>query len=134
MARGNPTIGLTELLVGVPFPTLALEIVRERVPARFLREVLYTGETYPADAALARGLVDEVVEPAGLHARACEAAVELGRIDPVAFRITKEQLSLPALDRWRRYRDTLDGIVLQAWSSSRVHKAIKEFVAERVKR
>ncbi len=134
MARGKPTIGLTELLVGVPFPTLALEIVRARLPERFLREVLYTGQTYLAEAALARGLIDEVVEPAILHARACEKAEELARIEPDAFRITKQQLCLPILDRWRRYCEKLDGQILDAWSSSRVHKAIEEFVAARVKR
>ncbi len=32
MARGNGRIGVTELLVGVPFPALAFEIVRFAVP------------------------------------------------------------------------------------------------------
>ena len=133
MARGKATIGLTELLVGVPFPTLALEIVRQRVPARFVHEVLYTGETYLADAALARGLVDEVVEPADLYSRACEAAEEHAQIEPTAFRITKQQLCLPVLDRWRRYRETLDGRILDAWSSPQVQQSIEKFVAARVK-
>jgi len=40
MARGNGRIGVTELLVGVPFPVLAFEIMRLAVPARFLPEAI----------------------------------------------------------------------------------------------
>ena len=52
MARGLGRIGVTELLVGVPFPALAFEIVRPAVPPRYLAEVTYSGATYEADAAL----------------------------------------------------------------------------------
>ncbi len=39
MARESGRIGVTELLVGVPFPALAFEIVRFAVPPRYLPEV-----------------------------------------------------------------------------------------------
>ncbi len=61
MARANGRIGVTELLVGVPFPAMAFETMRFAVPARHLSELLYTGATYEVDAALERGLVDAVV-------------------------------------------------------------------------
>ena len=62
MARGGGRVGITELLVGVPFPALAFEIVRFAVPGRYLPEFTYTGATYDVDASLARGWVDELVE------------------------------------------------------------------------
>ncbi len=52
MAQGTGRIGVTELLVGVPFPALAFEIVRFAVPPRFLAEVTLSGATYDTDAAL----------------------------------------------------------------------------------
>jgi enoyl-CoA hydratase len=73
MARGGGRIGVTELLVGVPFPALAFEIVRFAVPRRHLPEFTYGGATYDNDAALARGWVDEAVETNALLPRAVAA-------------------------------------------------------------
>ena len=58
MAQGSGRIGITELLVGVPFPALAYEIVRFAVPARYLPEFTFGAATYDTDAALQRGWVD----------------------------------------------------------------------------
>jgi enoyl-CoA hydratase len=38
LTRGGGRMGITELLVGVPFPALAFEIVRFAVPGRYLPE------------------------------------------------------------------------------------------------
>ncbi len=62
-ARGPGRIGVPELLVGVPFPPLPLEIVRDAVPAARFAEVIYGGATYGPDEARELGLVGEVVEP-----------------------------------------------------------------------
>ena len=74
MARGGGRIGVTELLVGVPFPALAFEAVRFAVPSRYLAEFMFGGATYETDAALERGWVDEVVDADALMARAMAAA------------------------------------------------------------
>ena len=66
MARDAGRIGVTELLVGVPFPALAFEIVRFAVPPRYLAEFTLGGATYATDAALQRGWIDEVAEPDAL--------------------------------------------------------------------
>ena len=56
------TIGVTELLVGVPFPATALEAIRYVVGPRTAALVL-TGKTLRPEEAQAVGLVDEVVPP-----------------------------------------------------------------------
>ena len=56
MAREGGRIGVTEMLVGVPFPALAFEIVRFAVPPRHLPEFTLSGATYATDAALAARL------------------------------------------------------------------------------
>jgi len=63
MARDAGRIGVTEILVGVPFPALAFEVVRFAVPPRYLPEFTLSGATYATDEALRRGWVDEVTEP-----------------------------------------------------------------------
>src|SRR5581483_7251028 len=63
LARGNARIGITEVLVGVPFPAWALEIVRFATPPQHFPTLVCTGRTWPAQEALGRGWVDELVEP-----------------------------------------------------------------------
>src|SRR5262245_30217679 len=62
MARGAGRIGVPELLVGVPFPTVALEIMRMTVPPPQLTTLIFTGETLVADRAVEVGLVDAATE------------------------------------------------------------------------
>lgn len=47
MAQGTARVGTTELLVGVPLPALAFEVVRSVVPERFLPEVSASPITWP---------------------------------------------------------------------------------------
>ena len=69
MAEGAGRIGVPELLVGVPFPAAALEVVRFAVPREKVQSLIYTGRTLSAEEALGAGLVDEVVAPGALLAR-----------------------------------------------------------------
>src|SRR5262249_50428352 len=80
MAAGGGRIGVPALLVGVPFPTAAVEIVRFAVPPDHLQSLIYTGRTLPVEDALDAGLVDEVVAPDALLTRAEEMAQQLALI------------------------------------------------------
>ena len=99
MTRGGGRMGITELLVGVPFPALAFEIVRFAVPGRYLPEFTYTGATYDVDASLARGWVDELVEANALTERARAVAQEMARLSPKAFTQAKKQLRQEVSER-----------------------------------
>jgi enoyl-CoA hydratase len=115
MARGGGRMGVTELLVGVPFPALAFEIVRFAVPQRHLPEFMFGGATYEVDAALAQGWVDEVIEPDALPRRALAAAQSLARLSPAAFAQTKQQLRQEAADRLARSGAITDQTVTDIW-------------------
>ncbi len=78
MAREAGRIGVTEILVGVPFPALAFEIVRFAVPPRYLPEFTLSGATYATDEALRRGWVDELAEPPDLMKDAMAVAQGAG--------------------------------------------------------
>src|SRR6266446_7216361 len=77
MARDGGRIGVTELLVGVPFPPAAMEIMRCATAPQFFAEAIFGGATYTPAEAVARGFVHDVVEPQALLERAVAAAKAL---------------------------------------------------------
>src|SRR5437764_404780 len=54
-------IGVPEALVGVPFPPLALEIVRFAVPREHLQPMIYLARNAEFQDAKSMGIIDEVV-------------------------------------------------------------------------
>src|SRR5262249_51791472 len=102
MAEGAGRIGVPELLVGVPFPAAALEVVRFAVPRDRVQSLIYTGRTLQPQDALAAELIDEVVAAGQLLARAKEVAQQLAMIPPAVYRLTKESLRAEALERMER--------------------------------
>jgi enoyl-CoA hydratase len=127
MADGGGKIGVPELLVGVPFPELALEVLRAIVPPQHIQELVYTGRTYSPQEALARGIVDEVVAPEALMDRACELAEQFGAIPSVSFRITKRQLRRPVLERVGQYK-RMDNEIIHLWASDEIRAAIQSYL------
>jgi enoyl-CoA hydratase len=91
MAEGPGQVGVTELLVGVPFPAVALELLRLRAGDQQARPLALSGATFGAGEALNRGLVDEVVPAAELAGRSLAEAQRLAALGS-AFRLTKRQL------------------------------------------
>lgn len=127
MARGSGRIGAPELLVGVPFPALALEVLRHGSSPQRLQEIVYTGGTWTAEDALERGLVDEAVEPDALLERAVAVATQMAAIPPESFRIVKRQLRRPALDRAERLAAT-DADAAEVWSAPETHARIRAYL------
>jgi len=130
MAREAGRIGVTEMLVGVPFPALAFEIVRFAVPPRHLAEFTLTGATYPTDAALAKGWIDEVVEPAELMTRALDAARFYATLSPMAFAQTKSQIRQGVSERMALSGEATDKAVTAIWTHSESLARVAAYVAK----
>jgi enoyl-CoA hydratase len=134
MARGQGRIGITEILVGVPFPALAFEVMRFAANPQYLADMTLTGATYLCDEARTRGLVDEIVEPAELMTRAVAAAKALARVPIVTFTATKEQIRQPVTDRMERHGARIDARVEQIWTSAEALQSIGAFAARTIKK
>jgi enoyl-CoA hydratase len=117
-------IGASELLVGVPFPVSALEILRWACGDR-TEEVVLTGKLYGSDEAITVGLAHEIVPADDLLERALEVAGELAAIAPAAFRLAKTQLRRPALERITADASTVDPVVAAMWSSGETTASIR---------
>jgi enoyl-CoA hydratase len=110
---GAPRIGIPETRVGVPFPRAALEIVRYAVGDVPARRLVLSALTYVPPDAQAVGLVDDVVAPEDLLARAVQTARALAtEIPPDTFAATKAQLRRESLERVARYADEDDTAAL----------------------
>ena len=133
MVRDGGKVGLTELPVGVPFPSVPLEVVRSVVPSRILRDLVYGGRLFLADEALQAGLIDEIVDAEDLVDRALEVAEELMRIPANAFGLTKQWIQEPVLQRLERSAADHDAEVVRAWSDPETHAAIRRYVEATLK-
>jgi enoyl-CoA hydratase len=128
VADGEGRMGLTEILLGVPFPVSVLEIVRYACAGPALPELLYHGRTYPPRDAHARHLADEVVPAAEVLSRARALAEELARRPRAAFEQTKISLRADALRRLDSARRDGDP-AWDVWRSAETHAAVEAYRA-----
>ncbi len=132
MAREAGRIGVTELLVGVPFPTAAMEIMRNAVASQYFEEAIFSGATYAPAEAVERGLVNEIVEPDALLERAAAAAKALAALPAGAFAVSKSQTRQLALERIER--DARGSEVERIWASPETLARIRDYVARTLRK
>ena len=125
-------IGVPEALVGVPFPPLALEIVRFAVARQYIQSLIYLGWTVEPDRALALGLIDEVVPGEQLLPRALEIARQVAEIAPDAFRLTKRQLREPFLRHAAHIASTTTDTIDALWAAPQTHARIRAYLAKTI--
>ncbi len=123
MTDSGAPIGATELLVGVPFPAAAIEILRYACGDR-TEDAVLTARLFTGPDAIAAGMIHEYVAADRLLERALTAAGELGRMSPDSYRMTKEQLRQPALERIAA-GEANDKEVRRIWSSPETAQAIQ---------
>jgi len=134
MARGKGRVGVPELQVGIPFPAVALEIVRFAIPAQRFQEVVYLGRTYDVDAAHACGLVDELVDADACLDRAIAMAETFAAAPAEAVRSTKRQMRQRVRDFLDRHGATIDAEVDRIWASEESAAAIDRYVEKTLKK
>lgn len=131
MTQEAARIGVPELLVGVPFPALALEIMRSNATPYHLQQLMYRGLTCEPSQALAWGLVDELADKERVLERALARAREFAAIPARSFELAKRQVRLPSRERLALpATQEADTQVLQAWNSPEVVAAIRQYVAK----
>jgi enoyl-CoA hydratase len=133
-ARDAGRIGVTELLVGVPFPPLAFEVIRFATPLRYLADGMYSGATFPPEIALGRGLIDEIAEPAALLDRAVAAAETLAALSPKAFAQTKQQIRLRVADALERHGKRIEAESMSIWTAPETLERIRGYVSRTFKK
>jgi enoyl-CoA hydratase len=97
--------GLTEVRAGIPYPALAIAVVRAELNPPAARELVLRGELWDARDARERGMLDEVVEQDAVLDRSLEVAGELAALPARTYAYVKAQLRAPVLAEARRVLD-----------------------------
>lgn len=127
-------IGVPEALVGVPFPPLALEVVRFGVPKQHLQSVVLLARTYELADAKSIGLVDEAIGAGALMERANQIARQMASITPDAFRLTKRQLREPYVRDAAAVASVSADEIDALWAAPATHQHIREYLARTIGR
>ena len=132
MASNAGRIGVTELLVGVPFPPAAMEIMRCATAPQYFEEAIFSGATYPPPDAVVRGFVHDIVEPDGLLDRAVAVAKTLAALPPAAFALTKRQTRQAALQGLDRKE--VEAAIEQIWTAPETLARIRDYVTRTLRK
>lgn len=106
--------GLTELKAGLPYPAVAMAVVRAELYAPAARRLVLGADLVGAKEALEASAFDEVAEPDQVLHRATEVARNLSLLPSEAYGKVKQQLRGPVLDAALAQPDPL----LEGWASS----------------
>lgn len=131
MADGQGRIGVPELIVGVPFPALPLQIMAARMPDAAFRDAVLTGKTVHAAEAVTFGMIDETCDADQLMDRAVAVANQFAAIPAGAFSLTKEAFTTIVLDRTACLTD-LNARVVHAWLQPHTYDTIRAYLARTV--
>lgn len=84
-------LGLTELKAGIPYPAVAMAVVRAELTPPVARDLVLRARLVDSAEAQALGVLDELVDGDPLP-RALEVAAELAALPPAAYAQIKYQL------------------------------------------
>jgi len=124
-------LGLSELQVGVASPPIALETLRFATPAAQLHSLVLAGRIYNGEEALRCHLVEEAVAAEEVLPRAVAVAQAMAQAPAEAYRLTKEQLRAPTIERVEAGAD-VDAVVRAQWAAPETAAAIRAYMERAV--
>lgn len=133
MAEGDFRIGLNEVQVGIPMPPVIFQALRRQVGERQAERLCVTAELVPAAEALRIGLVDELVAPEAVVARAVEWCNALLALPPQAMAITRRLARADLVSLFAANEAELASLVDQ-WFSDETQGALRALVERLGKR
>ena len=128
MATGRPRIGLSELNLGVPVPASSLVMLRERLAANVVEELVVGGDGCNADRAREQGVVHRIAEPDLVLAKTERELARLAAKPKHAFAATKQFL---LGESWRRMSEpntAEDAVFLDCWFTTQTQQRISGIV------
>jgi len=129
MAAGRPRIGLSELNLGVPVPAASLVMLRQRLAANVVEELVIGGDGCNAERARDYGVVHRIAEQGLVTAKTEQELSRMASKPLQAFVATKRFL---LGESWRLMSEPVgsdDAAFLDCWFSNETQERIKKTVA-----
>ena len=120
--------GLTEVKVGIPYPSEAMAVVLSELTPAVARRLVLRGELVDATTALDLGLFDETVDDVELLARALEVATDLAALPPATFATVKRRLRAASRPTTTGLEGGADAI---GWATAEAPDAARRVLDER---
>lgn len=121
-------VGINEVVLGLNFPTSALEIVRRALGDRRMEEAATTGRLYEGEERVRIGFATEVVASEDMDQRAMQLAQAFTQTDRTALALVREQTRRPFLDRVRTYSEQDSKAFLDRWFDPATQGKIRALV------
>ena len=127
MADTDLKIGVTELKVGLPFPTIALEMLGAVLAPHAVQDLVLTARLLEPAEAYRLGLVERVVPFDSCLDAALEQLDRLAEVPHATYALNKRQLRQPVRERLRKSSE-VDQVVYERWASAKARAQIEAFV------
>ena len=108
-------LGLTELRAGLPYPAVALAVVRAELSPQATRILTLGADLVDPQRALELGALDELAAPDAVLERALTVAEEFATLPASAYTQVKRQVRGDTIERCRRVVEDADDPLLDAW-------------------
>jgi len=126
IAEGNKKMGLNEIKLGVPIPYPADCILRELVCFRTYRDVVDTGDFFLPQQLITMGLVDRVISPDTVRARARESIRVLGEHTVQVFPMIKQNRVEPVISNILYSLRIREESFLKCWYSEPTRRKLQQ--------
>jgi enoyl-CoA hydratase/carnithine racemase len=131
IAEGRKLMGLNEIKLGVPVPFIADCCLRALIGVRQARDVMESGDFYPADAVVQMGMADEALPEGQLVDAAIEKGRKLAAMPAAAYAAIKrnrvENIEAEIKAKW----EEKERFFVESWCSEevrqRMHDAMQKF-------
>ena len=118
--------GLTELKAGLPYPSVAMAVVRAELHGPAARRLVLGADLVDGEVIRDAGGFDELAEPDQVLHRATEVARSLSALPSEAYAKVKAQLRGPVIDAALAEPDQL----LEGWAGAETADAVSEILRQ----
>lgn len=125
----NAKVGINEAVLGLNFPTAAIEIIRCALGRERAEQAAISGRIYEGDERLHIGFVTEVVPTERLDERALELARGYANADRDAAARVRLQMRRGSLERVMRYAKEDSADFVDRWFRPETQRKVGEVVA-----
>jgi enoyl-CoA hydratase/carnithine racemase len=128
IAKGHRLMGLNEVRLGLPVPYLPDRLLHFLVGFRKAREIMDSGDFYPADKAFEMGIADKILPVADVVKAAVEHADTLGSLPGVGYEMIKQNRVEVVVEAVKTRQDQKETAFIESWYSDAARERLKEAI------